>query len=107
MGHLLLGLTNLTCQELFFQETEDNPELLECFDSQLPFETQGNKWLKTFNSTLFKCFKKVKVINNKKKKGENEDILCERIELKKEMKLNSITDDMRIKIEEFHKLNMK
>ena len=96
----LFNMRNKKCQELFFQETEENPELLKCFDSQLPFETQCKKWFKTFNSTLFKCFKKVRVINNKKKKGENEEILCERIELKKEMKLNSITEEMKIKIEE-------
>ena len=44
--------------------------------------------------------KKVRVVNNNKKKDENEKLLQERVELKKEGKVKDISDETRIKIEE-------
>ena len=95
----LFNLRDKKCQEIFSQETEINPELFQCFDSHLPFEVQCKIWLKNFNSILYKCFKKVRITNNKKKKGKYDDLLHERIELKKEAKLISIDEDMKRRIE--------
>ena len=96
----LFNLRDKKCQEIFSQETESNPELFQCFDSHLPFEVQCKIWLKNFNSIVYKCFKKVRITNNKKKKGKYDDLLHERIELKKEAKLTSINEEMKRKIEE-------
>ena len=96
----LFNLRNKNCQKLFTKETEENTTLLECFENNLPLDTQSRNWLKTFNSILYKCFKKVRVVNNEKKKNGNDKIMLERIELKKEAKLSTITEEMKIKIEE-------
>ena len=95
----LFNLRNKKCQEMFTQETEENPALFECFENKLPFEIQCKNWLKEFNSTLYKCFRKVRVVNNEQKKTEKDKLLYERVELKKEAKLTSISEEMKIKIE--------
>ena len=96
----IFNLRNKKCQEKFTQEMDENSELDECFESKLPFEIQSKNWLKMFNSTLFKCFRKVRVVNNKKKRSRNEKLLEERVELKKEIKLPSISVEMKIMIED-------
>ena len=72
--------------------------LVDCFENSLPFEVQCQNWLKTFNTILYKCFRKVRVVNNEKKKDEKEKLLNERVDLKKNIKLSSISDEMRRKI---------
>ena len=96
----IYNLRNRICQEAFTKETEENKELLECLETSLPFENQCRKWLKTFNNTLYKCFKKVRIVNNERKKDANAELLQERVDLKKEEKANEISEEMRIKIEE-------
>ena len=96
----MFNLRNRVCLEAFSKETEENLQLVECLENDLPFEIQCRKWLKTFNATLHKCFKKVRVVNNDKKKDTNEILLQERVDLKKEGKLKDISDENRIKIEE-------
>ena len=66
----------------------------------MPLEVQSRNWLKVFKSILYKCFRKIRVTNNVKKKDVKEKIIFERIELKKKSKLNTISEDMKIKIEE-------
>ena len=61
------NMRNKICQDAFKVETENNPKLLEVFDNQEPFKTQCNMWLKNFNSILHKCFKKVRIVRNKKR----------------------------------------
>ena len=85
----MFNLKNKACQEAFKEETDVNPHLLEVLDTDLPFEIQCKKWFKTFNSILYKCFKKVRIVNNKKKEvkiNEEECLLKERVNLQKEMK---------------------
>ena len=50
---------NKVCQGEFKKETEINSQLLECFENQLSVEMQCKKWLKTFNSIVYKCFRKI------------------------------------------------
>ena len=96
----LFNLRNSKCQESFTKETDDNTQLVKCFENQMPFERQCKMWLNTFNSILHNCFRKVRVVNNKKKQTQNEKNLVERIELKKKVKLPNIDEDMKRKIEE-------
>ena len=96
----VFNLRNKNCQDLFTKETDENTKLLECFENELPLEVQSRNWLKVFNTVLYKCFRKVRVTNNVKKKDVKEKIIFERIELKKKSKLNTISEDMKIKIEE-------
>ena len=61
-------------------------------------EIQSKRWLKTFNSILHKCFRKVRVCENKKKSESNDKhLIRERINLKKEI---PIDEEMKSKIEE-------
>ena len=97
----IFNMRNKICQDAFKVETENNPKLLEVFDNQEPFKTQCNMWLKNFNSILHKCFKKVRIVRNKKKeKEEPENLLMRRIKLIKESKSAKIKDEERIAIEE-------
>ena len=99
--HKMFNLKNRECQLLFNLETENNNELLECFENELPFEAQSKKWLKTFNNILYKCFKKVRICDNKKKsENEQNSLLNERIKLKQDEKKNTIDDETRKKIQE-------
>ena len=79
--------------------TDDSIQLVECFEDKLSLEVQSSKWLKLFNNILFKCFRKVRVVNNLKKQEGNEKLLHERITLKKETKLSIISEETKRKIE--------
>ena len=88
------------CQEAFKEETEVNEELVNCFENELPLEVQSKKWLKTFNSILHKCFRKVRIVRNKKKsKNDEKDLIQERIKLKNEAKKVVIDEAMKQQIE--------
>jgi hypothetical protein len=50
-------------------ETEDNQELLKCFEDVTDLNTASNKWLKTLNNIIRKCFRKVRL--GKTLKNEN------------------------------------
>ena len=94
----MFNLRNKNCQEIFTKETDVNAQLVDCFENELPFEVQTRNWLKTFNDILFKCFKKVRVVKNNKK-DKTETLMKERISLKQEVKLSTVDEDMKIKIE--------
>ena len=82
------NLRNKSCQEAFFLETENNKELLNSFNNDLPFSIQALKWKKTFNNILHKCFRKVRIV--KKKSIIKTDILLkQRLKLKNKMKVTS------------------
>ena len=54
--------------------------------------------MKTFNSILYKCFRKVRICENKKKSGNDKSALMkERIKLKKAKPIDA---EMKLKIEE-------
>ena len=57
------------------------------------------KWKKTFNNILHKCFKKVRIVKNKKM-AKSDNLLRERVKLKTEIKSTSIDEDMKCRIEE-------
>ena len=85
----MFNLKNKECQEVFKKETEINADLLKCFENELPIEIQSKKWLKTFNSILHKCFRKVRICENRKKTdSQKNNLIRERINLKKKSKAN-------------------
>ena len=97
----LFNFKNKVCQNAFKEETETNEELLNCLENELPFEVQSKQWLKTFNSILHKCFKKVRICSSRKKIQNSENSLIkERIDLKKDMKSKTVDEEMKLKIEE-------
>ena len=95
----IFNLRNKACQQVFYEETTDNSQLLEIFQTDLPFEIQSKKWFKTFNSILHKCFRKVRIVNNKKKEmTASQNLMRERITLKNNVKSDTIDEDMKEKI---------
>ena len=81
---VMFNLKNKACQDKFKEETENNDDLIECFKNSLTVEEQCSEWNKTFNKVLQKCFKKVRIVNSKKKENSKlKNMLLERIRLKK------------------------
>ena len=93
----MFNLRNKSCQEAFFAETETNQELIHCFKTDFPLKIQSLKWKKSLNNVLHKCFRKIRVVK-KKTISKTDNLLKERVQLKKEMKL-LIDEDMKEKIE--------
>ena len=97
----MFNLRNKEGQFLFNLETEKNEELIECFENELSLEKQSKNWLKTFNDILYKCFKKVRICESKKKnKIAQNSLINERNKLKIEGKDNNIDDEMKRRIKE-------
>ena len=97
----MFNLRNKACQEAFKDATDDNPELLRCFDNELPLEVQSNRWYKCFNSVLHKCFRKVRIVNNMKKGNiKMNNLFDEKIKMRKQLKPVNITEEMRKQIQE-------
>ena len=94
----LFNMKNKVCQDAFKIETENNKELLKCFDSEFPLEVQSKHWLKIFNTILHKCFRKNRICERKKKNITGE-LIEERLKLKNEVKENKIDEEMKNKIE--------
>ena len=95
----MFNLKNKECQEAFKVETEINQDLLKCFSNELPFQVESKQWLKTFNSILYKCFKKVRICESKKKKEISQtNLMKERINLKNETKFKKIDENIKQKI---------
>ena len=76
-------MKNKFCQEAFKIETENNKELLECFDNEFPLEVQSKHWLKVFNTILHKCFRKTRICERKKKNITGE-LIEEKLKLRNE-----------------------
>ena len=72
---LMFNLRNTERQELFKYETDNNYDLVRCFESEMPFESQCDQWFRIFNSILHKCFKKVRIVNNSKKSDKTRQLL--------------------------------
>ena len=96
----MFNLRNKDCQAAFRNATENNPELLECFKNNLPFETQSKRGLKSFNSLLYKHFRKIRKVNNKKKENKMtmKSLITDRIKLKQDLKVKKNTEDMKTQI---------
>ena len=62
----MFNFRNKNCQDAFKAETKNNLDLLKVFENDNPLEIQSKKWIKVFDSILYKCFRKVRVVNKKK-----------------------------------------
>ena len=58
----IFNLKNKECQEQFFATTNEGFKLQNCFDENESLETNTNKFMKTFEDILYKCFKKIRII---------------------------------------------
>ena len=94
----VFNLKSKSGQEAFFKETEENEDLLNSFKDNLSINIQSLRWKKIFTDILHKCFRKVRVIK-KKSTIKIDDMLKERVKLKKELKSNNINEEMKLKIE--------
>ena len=94
----VFNFKNKACQEAFFEETNVNQDLVECFkDNEQSLGFQAEKWRKSFKNILHKCFRKIRI--TKRKEQFKSDIkLKERIKLKNEEKSSTIDEDMREQI---------
>ena len=65
------------CQEKFKNITDNEYQLIECLQNNLPIDAEAKIWQKTLESAFHKLFKKVKVKNSKKKSDSKETKLIE------------------------------
>ena len=93
----ILNLRNRVCQEAFKVETENNEDLLNCFKNNFTIEEQFEQWKQIFDNILQKCFKKIR-ITPKKTKTKIEELLKERVELKKETRKIEMDENKRDEI---------
>ena len=100
----IYNFKNKRCQNAFKEATNENKDLLECFENNLSFEKQSKNWNKIFKSIIFKSFKKVRIAKNKKKEDNHKkmfDKIIERKNLKNNLEKNVlISDDMKKNIQE-------
>ena len=96
----MFNIRNKACQEQFTKITDDCSQLVDCFENELSLEAQSSNWLKLFKNIISQCFSKVRIVKNKNKIDENERRMHERIKLKKEVNLSTISEDVKLKIEE-------
>ena len=94
----LFNLRNKECQEMFTEETHRNTQLVECFENNYPFEIQCKMWLKTFNTILYKCFRKIRIVKNDKKNVLKVNLIKEHNDLKKKVKDSKISEETRNQI---------
>ena len=92
---------NKVCQEAFKRETDINRQLLDCFENELSAQMQSKIWLKTFNSIIYKCFRKVRMCKNKKEPATNKNtLLRERKDLLKNIKAKNVSEALKRQIED-------
>ena len=92
----IFNLKNKKYQEIFRKETEQNIQLLKCFENENSLEYQAKSWYKTFDSILHRCFKKVRISENKKI-NQKSLLIKERINLKTKVKSTLIEEETKVK----------
>ena len=55
----LFNLKNSECQAKFFEATNNGDQFQRCFLGENNFETKSNKFFKTLDDMLHKCFNKI------------------------------------------------
>ena len=93
----MFNLRNKASQEAFFKETQQNQELLKCFDGKSSFENKSKKWKSNVDRILQKCFRRVRIIK-KKKETKTEQLLLKRVKYKNDLKSSTIKEEMKMKI---------
>ena len=80
---------------MFTKETHEKTQLIKCLENGLPLEEQSKEWLKIIDSILYKCFRKIILVD--KKKQEN-DLVREKLDLKNKLKKKDISEEMKIEL---------
>ena len=93
----IYNFRNRVCQEAFRLETENNEDILKCFENNFAIDKQFKNWKHCFDNILKRCFKKIR-ITPKKVKTKTEKLLKERFDLKKEARDTKIDETMREEI---------
>ena len=99
----MFNFRNKNCQKLFRKETNENVQLIECFENNSPFEAQSKQWMKAFNNILHRCFKKIRVVSNKMKENKAHKLIQKRMLLKKEVVSQDISIDMNMILKKLKK----
>ena len=81
----IFNLKNGECQSKFFEETNSGLKFQQCFSFNGSFEAKCNKFLKTLDDTLHKCFKKIRIKKSGARIGgantEVQDLIMEKSKL--------------------------
>ena len=94
---------NEEAQKLFFENTEDAPELIKCFENdEENVLDQGSKWFKQLNRTFHKSFKKIR-ITKKPKDDPTTELIENRRELLNKLKVGEDSVENETKIFEKEK----
>ena len=83
----IFNFKNIKCQEVFKNITTNTTEFSRCFENNLSFEKQVNRWRKTLRSYCQNAFKKIRIIDKKEMKPINKN-LAKLINKRNEMKKN-------------------
>ena len=80
----IFNFKNREGQQLFQNLTTNTSEFSDCFQNNLPFETQAMNWRKVLNKFFHKSFKKIRITNKPKEdKSKIGKLMDERNKLKR------------------------
>ena len=100
----IYNFRNKHCQKALKEATEDNKELIDCFEDNLPFEKQCKNWNRALKSTISKSFRKVRIVKKKKTEKHKKELfekIIEKKNLKNDLeKKNLVDEETKRKIEE-------
>ena len=91
----MFNLRNKSCQEKFKRETEINCKLVEAAENEISADNMGKKWLKCFNSILYNCFSKMRIVDSSSKSDMNVNLVKERMKLMSDCKKKDISDELK------------
>ena len=99
----IFNFRNKHCQNLFKEATDNNMDFKKCFENNLPFEKQTKIWFNVLKAAIFKSFKKIRIVKNKKKEDNKKRMfekLIERKNLMNNLDRENVSDeDMKRSIE--------
>ena len=82
----LFNLKNSECQAKFFEATNNGDQFQRCFLGENNFETKSNKFFKTLDDMLHKCFNKIRI-----KPGRRKNEVSSLIETKTNLSLSLLS----------------
>ena len=65
----MFNFKSLECQEEYFKLTENNRELVKCFQTEENIEKQSDAWFKALNIYFHQSFKKTRICKTRRKLG--------------------------------------
>ena len=77
----MFNLKNPECQSQFFEETNKGLKFQQCFKPNLSFEAKCNKFIKTLDDSLHKCFTKIRIKKGGGRKSDIQGLIVEKAKL--------------------------